>query len=271
MSRRSGLGYQPTWTDPYRFAALFDAHWGYEIVDGRRRPMHNLKAIRACLSFLEDFKPHGVVLGGDQLDLGAISHHNKKSKLGVEGLRIQGDMDEFSAQVMVPIEEMEPADLWWLDGNHEDWVRQLVDQESGLADTLNIPRMLNLKERGWHYVAQGGHLDVGKLRFVHGDVLGGADAVAKQAILEHNHSIAFGHFHTSQQYVKHSPVDSTAIHIGIAVPALANRGPVYGKRRANKWANGFLFGAIFPDGSFTHYVAHIIDGRFWANGKVYEG
>jgi hypothetical protein len=189
----------------------------------------------------------------------------------VEGLRIQQDVDELSANVMVPVEESGAEDLFFMIGNHEDWLYQLVDAQPGLADTLTFEKLFNLKARGWKEVPQGSHLDFGKLRFIHGDQLGNTDAVAKAAIIEHGKSIAFGHFHTQQQYVKHSPVDAKDIHIGIAVPALANRGPAYGKKRANKWANGFLFGVIWPDGTFNHYVPIITDGRFYANGKTYKG
>lgn len=265
------LSHKATWTDPYRFVFASDFHWGYEIEHGKTKPLHNRKAIDAMLAFTQDFKPHGYIVGGDALDFGAISHWNKAKKLGLEGLRIQRDIDEFGLNVMAPIEDAGIADLMWIDGNHERFLKDLVEGEPGLADTLTIPKLLNLEDRGWNYIPTGGHLDIGKLRFVHGDQLGGGDAVAKAAILEHNRSIAFGHFHTHQEYVKHSPVDSTDIHVGIAVPALANRGPGFMKKRANKWANGFLFGAFFPDGTFTYYVPTIIDGRFYAHGKVYQG
>lgn len=265
------LGYRPTWTDPYRWMFTPDIHWGYELEGGRKKPLHNRKAINVMLEFARDYRPHGFILGGDQLDLGAISHWNKTRKLGMEGLRIQQDIDEFGSQVMAPIEEVTLHDQVWLNGNHERFMEDLVEYEPGLADTLNIPRMLNLENREWKFIPTGGHLDLGKLRFVHGDQLGGGDAVAKAAILEHNHSIAFGHFHTAQSYVKHSPVDSTDIHVGIAVPCLANRGPGYMKKRANKWANGFLFGATFPDGSFTYYMPLIVNGRLYANGRTYTG
>lgn len=263
------MSHRPTWTNPYRFIFAVDIHWGYQNESGRKTPLHNLPAVNAMLAFAKHFQPHGFILGGDQLDFGAISHHNAHRKVGVEGLRIQQDIDEFSSEVMVPLEEQGIEDLWWMMGNHEAWLDQLTDKESGLADTLTIPKLFNLDARGWTFIEQGGHLDLGKLRFVHGDVLGGSDAVAKAAILEHNHSIAFGHFHTTQSYTKHSPVDSTAIHIGVAVPALANRGPAYGKRRANKWATGFMYGYIHPDGTFNHYVVTITNGRFAAEGRVF--
>lgn len=265
------LGYTPTWTDPYRFVFAVDVHWGYEINGRVKQPLHNLKAITAMLEFSRDFRPHGFVLGGDVLDLGAISHWNKKNKLSLEGLRIQQDMEEVGRHILAPIEDMGAVDQVWINGNHERFLEDLVEAEPGLADTLTIPRLLNLDARGWEFIPTGGHLDLGKLRFVHGDQLGGGDAVAKAAILEHNNSIAFGHFHTHQEYVKHSPVDSSDIHVGIAVPALANRGPAYMKRRANKWANGFMSGAIFPDGSFSYQVTKIVNGRFFANGRVYKG
>lgn len=269
MSRRRQLSHQPTWSNPYKFVAAFDVHWGYEVVEGKKRPTHNLAAINAMLDFTRDFAPHGFLFGGDQLDFGAISPHTKLNKVATENLRIQQDLDEFSAQVMAPVEEMGISDLWMMQGNHEEWLNRLTAEQSGLADTLTIPRLLNLEERGWHYTPQGGYVDIGKLRFVHGDQLSGGEHIAKAAIMQHHKSIAFGHFHTTQTFTTHSPVDSKDIHIGIAVPTLANRGPAYGRNRTNKWANGFLFGVVYPDQSFNHYIPIMTEGRFWANGRTY--
>lgn len=266
------LGYKPTWTEPYRYVFSPDKHVGYERVNGEMKAMHNMRAITAMLEFARDFKPHGWIEGGDQLDLGVISHWNKHKKLSLEGLRLQKDIDEYGSQVMAPVEqEIEPTDLIWLAGNHEEWLNQLAEENPGLADILDIRNLLHLEERGWSYIPQGHYIDLGRLRFLHGDTISGGENVAKAAVLAHNKNIRFGHFHTYQVFTKHSPVDAAVTKSGVAVPALANRGPAYGKRAANQWQLGFNYGYIFPDGTFSDFTPTIIDGKFAAEGKVYRG
>jgi hypothetical protein len=265
------LGFRPTWTEPYRYVFSPDKHVGFERVNGVTQPMHNMRAIGAMLEFARDFKPHGWVEGGDQLDLGVIGHWNKTKKLSLEGLRVQKDLNIYGTEVMAPVEEIGPVDLWWLMGNHEEWLNQLADENPGLAELLDIRQLLHLEDRGWTYIPQGHYIDLGRLRFLHGDTISGGDNVAKNAVVEHNKNIRFGHFHTYQTYTKHSPVDAAVTKSGVAVPGLTNRGPAYGKNRANKWQLGFNYGYIFPDGSYTDYTPIIIDGKFAANGRVYRG
>lgn len=269
----STLSYKATWTTPYRFMFATDAHVGWEVTAaGKKVPVHNEAAITSMLKFASDFRPHGFIAGGDWLDLGAISHHNKSKKRAIENLRVDEDVKWMGKNLMAPVEEVTSGELWYIGGNHERFLEDLIEGEPGLADTLTIPKLANLEQRGWEWIPVGGRVDIGKLRFIHGDQLsGGGMNIAKRAIETHFKSIAFGHFHTKQEYVTHSPVDATSIHVGIAVPALANRAPAYGRNRPNKWANGFLYGVSFPDGTFAYHNVVMTDGRFYANGKIYKG
>lgn len=223
------------------------------------------------LQFAADFRPHGFIGGGDWLDFGSIAHHNKHKKRTIENLRIEEDLAYLGREVMAPIEDIDvDMDRWYLAGNHERFLEDLVDGEPGLADTLTVPKLLHLEERGWQWIPVGGHLDLGKLRFVHGDQLSIGTNAAKTAVDLHHKSIAFGHIHTHQQFITHSPVDARDIHIGIAVPGLATRAPAYARKHPNRWATGFLHGVIWPDGTFSHYVTIITNGRAWINGKAYH-
>lgn len=67
-----------------KYAALFDLHYGYERRNGHKVPLHDMRAFGAALAFLKDFRPDTLILGGDILDCGAISHHNK-GKPGLSG------------------------------------------------------------------------------------------------------------------------------------------------------------------------------------------
>lgn len=235
--------------------------------------MHDERSVNAMLAFAQDFKPHVWIEGGDQLDLGAISHHNKENQLSIEGLRIDRDAEAYRTQVLNVIEkEIDPETLVWMEGNHEYWLHMLLEKNPGLEGFVSFDNLLDLSYNGWQSVGQGGEVRLGKLSFVHGDrISGGADNKAKAGVLNYHRNIRFGHFHTYQSYTMHSPVDATLTKTGISVPALTKRNPAYGRNTANKWAIGFNYGYVFEDQTYTDYTPIIINGRFATNGKVYRG
>ena len=51
-----------------KFVALFDLHWGWERVNGHKKPLHDAKALAVALKFIADYKPDHIILGGDILD-----------------------------------------------------------------------------------------------------------------------------------------------------------------------------------------------------------
>lgn len=252
-----------------KFAALFDLHYGYERKGGHKVPLHDIKALNATLEFLEDFKPHNVILGGDMLDCGAISHHNRQKPGNVEGLRILSDAKELQDELIRPIEELASGKLTYHIGNHEDWLQDLADELPGLEGLLDIRKLLSMGSR-WSVIPQGEASNLGKLTFIHGDQLSSADACAKAAVIDYERNIRFGHFHTFQTYTKKSALGFKMGKTGMAVPCLCGRTPQYGEGKANKWMQGFLWGYV--DGqSFNDYVSVIVDGKFMANGKEYKG
>lgn len=250
-----------------RFLAAFDLHWGYEQGGGgKRKPLHDRKALEAVLAFMGDFKPQHVILGGDMLDCGPISHHNHGKPGRTEGLKLQRDAEELRTTLIANITAPHKT---YIIGNHEDWIRQFVEDNPAIEGIVTLERLLGLD--GWMVVPQGGYHRLGKLYFLHGDTISGGEHVAKAAVVEQERSVRFGHHHTFQAYTKKAPQDLNG-HTGIAVPCLCNKGPGYGKGRANRWIKGFLWGYVDSQtGLFTDYVTTIINGRFVANGKEYRG
>lgn len=253
---------------PRRFVALFDAHWGYERRHGRTVPLHDERALALALRFIGDFNPHELILGGDMLDCGAISHHNDRKPGRVEGLRLFRDARELRDRVLRPLEHR-GRKLTYIIGNHEDWLNQVVEGNPGLEGIVEAEHLLGLEK--WNVVPQGGHYNLGKLTFMHGDQVSGGEACAKSAVLASERSVRFGHYHTYQAYTKVSTVDSHHKHTGISIPCLCQRGPGYGKGKANRWINGFLYGYVMDTGQFSDYVVVITKNTAVINGKVYKG
>lgn len=251
-----------------KFIATWDLHWGYERKNGHKIALHDIKAWRAVLAFAADFKPDVWVVGGDFLDCGVVSHHNKNKPRVIEGFRLQQDADECYKEAIQPISKL-AKDCRIIIGNHELWIEQLLDENPGLEGIVDLKKLLHLDK--WIVIPHGGHTALGKLTFIHGDTVSGGEHVAKSAVISYERSIRFGHYHTYQTYTKNSALEYKNAKTGIAVPCLCSKAPTYGKGKPNKWVQGFNFGYVEKGGNFTDYVATIIDGQFIANGKLYKG
>lgn len=253
-----------------RFAFVTDLHWGYELRSGHKVPLHDPRALGAAMNFLEDFRPQTLILGGDILDCGAISHHNKGKPRKTEGLRIKRDGEECRAQVIKPLEAMRPVRKVFITGNHEDWLNDFVDENPSTEGLIDLEPLLGLQN--WTVLPQGHKFHLGKMTFVHGDQLKGGVSVARNAVIEAERSIRFGHFHTFGAHTKTSFIEEKLGRTGMACPCLCTRDPKYGEGRSNSWVQGINFGYVADDGTFADYVAIITNGKLVApSGKVYRG
>jgi hypothetical protein len=258
--------------DMEKFVALFDLHWGYER-DGQRHKvaLHDEKAISVAMQFIKDFKPDHVILGGDALDCGSVSHHRRGVVGQLESLRLLAEAKELRAAVIEPLEKQIKGRLVYHIGNHEDWLSDLVDELPALEGIVDISSLLKLDEDRWEVIPQGKASRLGKLTFIHGDTVKGGQNPALAAVTNYERNIRFGHFHTFQMATKTTPVDQNG-HTGIAVPCLSKKGHRYGLGAPNKWMQGFLWGYVGgPEGIFNDYVTVIVNGKALINGKVYRG
>lgn len=257
-----------------RFIAVFDSHYGTEKKGGRLVPLHDQRAIDCMLSFAQEFKPHHVVLGGDILDCGAVSHHNHGRPRAVEGMRLLKDAELAKAALVEPLirttaQSRRGRKIYHI-GNHEKWLQDLLDKEPGLEGMVSAPDLLGLDE-SYEVHEQGEVSKLGHLHFIHGDTISGGEHVAKQAVTNYAASIAFGHFHTAQTFTMTSQITDELPRQGMAVGALCHKGPNYGKLRPNRWCQGFLSGVVLPNGNFHAVHTNIISGTAVVDGRMYRG
>lgn len=255
-----------------RFMFVTDTHWGYETVGGHKRPLHDPRAVSVMLQFAEQFKPHDLILGGDILDCGVISHHNKGRVRKTEGFRLLRDAEQCHANIIQPLEQMLPREgvKTFIIGNHCDWIQDLLDEQPGLEGLVDVRTLLKLGK--WSVVEQGHGFQYHKLYFLHGDTIKGGEHVAKSGVVNYERNIRFGHHHTFQTYTKTSPIDAEVAKTGVAVPCLCSKDVGYMERIPNRWVQGFLYGWIDEEsGVFSDHVAVIIRGKAVICGKVYTG
>lgn len=255
-----------------RFAALYDLHFGYETVGGHKKTLHDPAALNTTLKFLSDFKPQDLILGGDILDCGAVSHWTKHKPRKTEGMRLLRDAEECRAEVLDPLEAILPREgkRIYLIGNHEDWLDDAMDADPALEGLLDIRRLLGLGK--WQVQPQGEGIDYGKLHYIHGDTVGGGEHCAKKGVIDYGQNVRFGHYHTYQVFTKTSPIKNKLPHTGIALPCLCTKDVGYNEKKPSRWVQGFQWGYMSSSGvPFEEHIAIIINGTLSVMGKVYRG
>src|SRR5688572_20257218 len=119
------------------YVALFDIHYGFERKQGKKVPLHNPRILDAVGLFIEDFKPDYLIYGGDQIDCGPVSHHNRGRNFSIEGLRLAEDADGLRAIMrdyrIAAVSATKIPEEVVIEGNHEDWLNDLVEDYPGLS------------------------------------------------------------------------------------------------------------------------------------------
>ena len=259
-----------------RYLGLFDIHVGfergYEGGTWKTQTAHNPKAIKAAINFAKDFSPDVLIFGGDQLHVGSVSHWNRGRPIFTEGLRLKDDMEVLYDTVLEPLAPVKRK--IWHDGNHEQWIINMVAETPGIEGLVEPTEYLKLKEIGYEVYSQGEISNINKLHFVHGDVvLGKGSGInpAKTLVNAYRRNIRAGHIHTYSAAIEQTAVDAKDYHSGIVVPSLSSRNPYWLKRAPNQFMQGFIYGYVWGDGSFNDYVVIINDNQFTVNGKRYKG
>ncbi len=248
-----------------KFVHVTDLHYGFARKSGHKVPLHDPKAMQVALDFINDYQPDVIILGGDMLDCGAVSHHNVGKPGRTEGFRIINDAkglaDEFLSKLPKKAKKV------YITGNHEVWLQDLEESVPGLEGLLKLETLLPLD--GYEVIEQGREFNLGKLTFIHGDQISSTEMCAKNAVISYERSVRFGHYHSWSVYTKTSPIAQKLGKTGVCVPGLCTKDVPYGKGKPNKWMQGLCHGVIFGDGSYADHVSLITNGRMWANGKLY--
>jgi transposase-like protein/predicted phosphodiesterase len=232
-------------------------------------PHHDEKSCSAVLQLMNEISIDKFVIMGDYMDFGCISHWNKNKHRTLELKRLKTDYIEGNA-LLDAIDSNLPkkCDKYYLKGNHEVWVKDLLEEVPALEGMIEPETMLHLTERDYKVYDYNDLVKIGRLFVTHGMYAGGNPI--KKHVDELKVNIAFGHTHTLGMQLFSSPARDLAF-VGYNVGCLANLSPDYMKNRPNSWVHGFAIGYFYPNGHFDMQLIRIIDGKFIFNGKVYEG
>jgi predicted phosphodiesterase len=240
-------------------------------------PLVHWPSFNALLDFLDKNDVSGFIFGGDQFDNQEVSPHTrKKPKLRFEAKTLSINAKGFDKKVLTPIEERlsETCQRIWIEGNHDDWLSQYIEEHPELEGSLERPEVLTLKERGWEIFDCGIPFRKGKVTFIHGETLTGignqvSGVPAKKAVEAYCGNVVFGHFHALQVFTKIMPHDQTQKWMAVCSPCLGATNPNYLRNRPTAWMNGFVIVEFHPNGTFNIFPVVITKGTFSYGGEVY--
>jgi len=241
-----------------RGIALFDIHY----------PEHNKSCVNVAFKFMKDFKPDYLVLAGDQMDFGCISHFNKGKYRLLENKRLKKDYNGFQADILDKIEEIAPQNCkkYFMIGNHEYWVDRLVDDNAQLEGLVEVELNLNLTD--YKIVPFNKTLTIGEINFIHG--IWTNKYHAEKNVRVYNKNIFSGHIHTNQIFTVVSPINSLPRQ-GVSVGCLCDKNMDYMHEKPSAWVHQFMYWYELGDKTFRYYLVTIINGIAVINGKLYNG
>lgn len=232
-------------------------------------PHHNLTVCKSILKLMDDIKFNKLIITGDFMDLGCISHWNKNRHKTLEMKRLKTDyiignslLDEFDKKLPKNCEKH------FLKGNHEVWADQLIEEMPALEGLVEPEQMLFLKERNYKIYQYNELVKFGRLYVTHG-IYTGINPIKKH-IDELKVNVLFAHTHTLGMRLSSSSAREIAF-AGYNIGAICDLSPEYMKLKPNAWTHGFAVGYFYPSGYFDIQLVRVIQGKFVFNGKVYDG
>jgi hypothetical protein len=246
---------------PKLYVAAFDLHW----------PKPHKPTVNAMLDFVRKNNIDGFIFGGDVFDNDHVSHHNK-GKISIEASgTIAKDTKTFDDGLFTELNQILPKSCRkiWMDGNHDDWLNQYLEQHPQMAGSIERQNTLHLKSRGWEYFPCGSIVRIGRLCFIHGETLGGKYH-AQTAVDRYCTNVAYGHFHTMQSAVKILPHNAEQRWVAQSFPAMCGLNPTYLRNKPTAWVNGFGIFEFYDGGFFNMWPVVVTRGRFTFGGRVYK-
>jgi len=230
---------------------------------------HNVP-LDPVLEFIKDYRPDYGLLVGDIINNDPFDHWARESARRArempEPLAYYADCNTTFYKPLRKAVGPNCRVVHWI-GNHELWSTRAIDampEGFGYWEVEN-----NIVEVDW-WVANLGVANLGKLHFLHGDVLRGGKYHANSIMQLYRRNVRYGHFHDIQEASYNSPVDVLDRHTVRCCGTLQKFEPHFMKGRPHNWQHAFTYGVTYPDGLFWDTTAKVVDGRFHAEGRLYR-
>lgn len=242
---------------PTKFVMLNDVHVPDNI------PLDNV------FKFIEEYKPDYMLLVGDIVNNTCFSHWDRNSPLRFKEMpQPKPYFEKCNKMFYRPLRAAVGPNcklVHWI-GNHEYWSNKAIAERpdgEGYWECEN-----NIEEIDM-WVPSKGVANLGKLHFLHGDILKSSNGCARRMVQLFHRSIRFGHFHHIEEASQTNPLDVKDIHTARTCGTLEKLNPHYMNGQPTNWVNAFTYGIVLPSGKFHDHTTVITDNSFMANGKIY--
>lgn len=227
---------------------LSDIHFPYE----------DPQALELVKQFLQDFRPHTLVLNGDIWDMPQISKYTRRKSELKDPLNLQEHLDYGDRGVTAIVEAARPDETLLILGNHEDrWDSYLGSQARELSSLqcLDFEKLFNLDRFKWTTYGRGFWLN-GSLFVYHGSFTGASNWTDRERMAAGASTIT-GHMH--QQKVTYFR-DRSRTYKNIAQGCLCKLNAPYLKTPPN-WQQGFVYGYLWDEDKFRAIETEIVQGE----------
>lgn len=223
------------------------------------------RACDACIDFTRDFKPDITVIGGDLWDFSAIRTNADENDRSVS-MREDYEMGaEFAKAFLIGKERR-----YLMLGNHDVRCWRLAESPDAVKADL-AERMIGdikalargLKAPIVPYDSREGVVHIGHLKVIHGYHCG-MSACATHARIYGN--CVFGHTHSIESF----QVPGLEQREARAIGCLCDLNPDYASAKTGKlrWANGWVAGFLFDNGTYQLNQIREVDGKFYASTHI---
>lgn len=237
------------------------------IVSDAHRPYHDERAWQLLLKVGKDLKPKAITIIGDFADFYTVSSHSKSpdraNRLPEELKSVKAGLDD--------LDKLGAEDKIFVEGNHEDRLRRMLqDKAPEFHGIVDVPKLFDLKERGWKYVPYKDDIRVGKLYFTHDVGTAGRYSVYR-ALDTYQHSVVTGHSHRFSYVVEGNAVGEYKVSAAFGWLGDVNKIEYMHRPTARKnWALGFGVGYLNPSTGIMYLVpVPIVKHSCVVNGRLY--
>lgn len=229
-------------------------------------PYHDEKAFELMLKAGKSFKPDHCIILGDFADFYGVSSHSKDPN---RALKLKEEI-EATKEALDRVTALGAKNNVFVSGNHEDRLeRYLRDKAPELFNFISIPKILELKEKGFKYTPYKQAYKIGKLNITHD--CGKAGRVAHlQSLDTFQHNIVIGHTHRLGYAVEGNAQGERHVTAMFGWLGEVNEIDYMHQVKARKdWSLGFGIGYLDPSSGVVYLVpVPIIKDTVLIEGKL---
>jgi len=212
------------------------------------------------------FKPDHTIILGDFADFYGVSSHSKDPN---RALKLKDEI-EATKLALDQVIKIGAKNNVFVSGNHEDRLeRYLRDRAPELFNFISIPKILELKEKGFKYIPYKQAYKIGKLNVTHDTGVAGRYAHYK-ALDTFQHNIIIGHTHRIGYAVEGDAQGNR--HLGAMIGWLGDVAEIdymHQVKARKEWSLGFGTGHMDTKTGVVYVTpVPIINGTVLIEGKL---